>query len=736
MERYRGAAFPGFEGHLFTAQFNARKVVRHQLIRSGPTFRSVDADFITTEDPDVHFSDVLEDADGSLLAVDTGSWYTHHCPTGRIRHAPATGGLWRVRHADTPRHPDPRGHKLEWSAASVPDLTRRLNDPRHAVRERAQLELGRRTNAVSALADCLQTNRDEFVRAAAAWALGNQADERGHRVLRERLRDANDPLAPLLARIVGRWADREAEAALQSWLSEPRMDLRMAAAEALAHCGSSASTDNLLAALADSPTPFLEHALQFALEHVASTASLEAALNHSSPFVQRAALLVLDQSSRSALTAKTLVARLDAADESVRATAQRLWQRHPEWAPEARAVIHRLLTAETLREGQPELLRWLVQRFAADPIVSASLAEAARCNVVARQTRALLAMLNAPVRAWPASWRDALAAAFRSEAPEVRHAAVRLAATQTSTAWDKSLAELVARTNELLGCRLEALRAVVHRETKFDLARLELLEACFAPTNPVAMRLSAMAVLTAGQPTAAQLARIADVVRPDNLVAPAAFIALAQKTPMSPADAGPLLDFASARIERGWHLSTEQVEWLLGISRDGVKEKRERLLRAVAARAGEQLQQPADYLHLLTGGDAGRGQLIFEGKAFCSACHRVGAAGGVVGPDLTKIGAIRAGRDLVESIVWPSASFAQSYETFVATLPDGESVTGIRVPGADDTIVLRDAAGHETRLPGNAPLERARVSLMPEGLLGSLNPGEIRDLFAYLQSLR
>jgi putative membrane-bound dehydrogenase-like protein len=96
--RYRGGAFPlRFRDALFTAQFNTRKIVTHRLQRQGSTFRSEDADFLTTEDPDFHPSDVLEDFNGSLLVVDTGAWYVQHCPTGRIRKAPAQGAIYRVQ---------------------------------------------------------------------------------------------------------------------------------------------------------------------------------------------------------------------------------------------------------------------------------------------------------------------------------------------------------------------------------------------------------------------------------------------------------------------------------------------------------------------------------------------------------------------------------------------------------------------------------------------------------------
>ena len=47
-------------------------------------------------------------------------------------------------------------------------------------------------------------------------------------------------------------------------------------------------------------------------------------------------------------------------------------------------------------------------------------------------------------------------------------------------------------------------------------------------------------------------------------------------------------------------------------------------------------------------------------KAACVACHTIGYVGGHVGPDLSRVGAIRQERDLVESILYPSASFVQS----------------------------------------------------------------------------
>jgi putative heme-binding domain-containing protein len=109
-----------------------------------------------------------------------------------------------------------------------------------------------------------------------------------------------------------------------------------------------------------------------------------------------------------------------------------------------------------------------------------------------------------------------------------------------------------------------------------------------------------------------------------------------------------------------------------------------------------------------------------------------------VGPDLTKIGQVRAGRDLLESILLPSSTFAQGYEPYLAFTKDGEVRAGVISSRSADAVVLRDASGAETRLRRDAlrELRRAEESIMPEGLDRALPDAEFRDLLAYLRSLR
>ena len=79
-------------------------------------------------------------------------------------------------------------------------------------------------------------------------------------------------------------------------------------------------------------------------------------------------------------------------------------------------------------------------------------------------------------------------------------------------------------------------------------------------------------------------------------------------------------------------------------------------------------------------GDPVRGEKLFHdaSKSLCVTCHVKGEAGVDFGPDLTRIGAIRSERDLLEAIVYPSSSIVRYYELVMVQKKQGEAAGLLR----------------------------------------------------------
>ena len=85
-----------------------------------------------------------------------------------------------------------------------------------------------------------------------------------------------------------------------------------------------------------------------------------------------------------------------------------------------------------------------------------------------------------------------------------------------------------------------------------------------------------------------------------------------------------------------------------------------------------------------------------------------------------------------------SSTFAQGYEAYAVVTREGEAAAGVIARQTPAVLVLRDASGAEVQVRKDsiASMERQELSLMPEGLERALEPGDLRDLLAYLMSLR
>ena len=136
-------------------------------------------------------------------------------------------------------------------------------------------------------------------------------------------------------------------------------------------------------------------------------------------------------------------------------------------------------------------------------------------------------------------------------------------------------------------------------------------------------------------------------------------------------------------------------------------------------------------------GDAVRGRAVFEGAGDCLSCHRLQGRGLRTGPDLTRIGSLRALSALRRSLLDPSGTMRPIDRPVELVTADGTRVTGRRLNEDTYTVQILD---DEARLRSfdKADLRELRViERSPMPAYGDrLDPAELADVLAYLVSLK
>jgi putative membrane-bound dehydrogenase-like protein len=130
--------------------------------------------------------------------------------------------------------------------------------------------------------------------------------------------------------------------------------------------------------------------------------------------------------------------------------------------------------------------------------------------------------------------------------------------------------------------------------------------------------------------------------------------------------------------------------------------------------------------------DPRHGRVVFNQT--CASCHKLYGEGQLIGPDLTGSGRHDINY-LIENIVDPSALLAADFRMTLVTMTDGRVLSG-NVAGQSDRTLTLKMIGTEQAIERDqiAKIEQLPMSLMPEGLLHTLNETQVRDLFAYLMT--
>lgn len=150
-------------------------------------------------------------------------------------------------------------------------------------------------------------------------------------------------------------------------------------------------------------------------------------------------------------------------------------------------------------------------------------------------------------------------------------------------------------------------------------------------------------------------------------------------------------------------------------------------------------------------GDPAKGKTVFWETAGCSTCHMVQGRGGVLGPDLSRVGEARSADYLIDSIRQPSKELSTGmldpnnhyglplvYDTVTVVTADGHKIVG--VAKNEDTFSLQLIDTNQQPqffLKKNLrEVTHERKSLMPAYSDDMLKPAELHDLVAYLEGLR
>ncbi|MBK8001269.1 MAG: c-type cytochrome [Verrucomicrobia bacterium] len=681
--RYRGTELGAeYRDNLFATLFNLRKVTRHQLRISGASYASTDSDFVVSDNMDFHPTDVLEDADGSLLIVDTGGWYKLCCPSSQIAKGDVLGGIYRVRKTNAPK---PAGTEL---------ATRR-----------------QRLAAAPGMSDFAFN----VILRRAIWK--NQSSNVGwFREILSKNTGGNNPASPSLARLT---------------------------AEGLGKLRDRGSVGLLLAA-AETDDVALAQAAVAALIDIAAPDHIRAEMVKVGTRGQRAALIALSQIDGSQLKAGEVVPHLVSSDAELRRAASWIAGRHPEWAETLAGFFGERLLKKDLSDSERSDLQRQLAAFAKSSAVQQILAATLTNSAAASSSRldVMRAMGQAGLKETPAAWLAGVVGVLKSGDEALKRQAVTTVRSLAlpkdgNTGLATALIHVARDVKAPTEVRLEALSAVPGGVSLADGVLFEFALKNLDPALPVNTRSAAASVLVKAKLTAEQRLALADAMKSVSPLEMTRLLAAFEKA--SDEQLGLRLVEALKQAKSAG-MRADLVKTAIAGFPVAVQERAAELLNRLNADAGKQKAHLESLLTEVHGkGDIRRGQAIFNSaKAACSACHAIGYQGGKVGPDLTRISEIRSERDLLEAIVYPSASFVRSYEPMIVAMKDGEEHSGVLRREDGSEVLLATGPTSEMRI-ARADIVEMRpgaVSVMPQGLDEQLSREELADLLAFLRNTK
>ncbi|MCH8217512.1 MAG: HEAT repeat domain-containing protein [Planctomycetes bacterium] len=728
-ESYRGA--------LFSAQFNPHRIQVHQLEPDGSTFKTTDSDFMTSTDSDFYPTDLVEDADGSLLFCDTGAWYVDACPISRVAKPQITGSIYRIRPKRSKTVTDPWGLSLDLDALDAGNLMEHLSDERFRVRERVlETIVARGESMIPSLVRAVTSASDAQSRRQVVWALYRIGGDSVAQSIQKALSDSELEVRVAAIQALGELKDNGSLSALTAKLRSESALERREAATALGRIGNTSVTNALLEAVSGDIDRFEQHAIRYALIEIDDRESLRRALDSDKEWLAReSALVVLDQLKDPRVTADRAAAFLRSDEETARQTGLWVAQRHPGWSGQILELVFSFL-----RDGDAASsaqVTEVLKAYAANPIAQQFVAAKLTDESFEHRELLLDVINDAAPAEMPEPWIEALAFCLEGDDESIRTAALNVVAHRRIKPLSSRLADIADNESHPVSSRLTALSAISNPHAPLKGARLNLVLSHLQTGTEPTLRRSAATVLAHATLEETTKLRFAEAYLPtaDALILATAMQAFEGET--DPVLGNQIIDSLAQNEDARDLMTTVQLERLLDSFPESVHARASRIKEQLEERDGR-LAERFHRIEPASGkGDVGRGRKVFFGeKAVCSSCHAIGDEGGTMGPDLTSIGLVRTGHDLLEAVLFPSSSMVPDFQNYRVETAD-ELLGGIIGRETVETITLHTGAT-ESRTLGRKEIlsmEPSPISVMPEGLDAGLSDEELIDLITFLRSL-
>jgi len=724
-----------FENQLLTACFNLHSITRHKLTPHGATYKTKDTVLVSSDDLDFHPTDVIEDADGSVLIVDTGGWYKLCCPTSQLHKPDVPGAIYRLEKTGAKRHLDPRGLDIEWSSRSPKQLATLLADNRFAVRRRAIEELGTKRDADTSVSLLCQTVSEQGNHRAALnaiWAACRIAAPPARRVARLGLDHEHPRVRQAATHTVSLYPwDKTSSDRLIALLGDESLHVQRAAAEAIGRLAVEEAVPNILDRLDEDIDRTLQHSLIYALIEIgpAAASKLLPVLGEGSTKQQRAALTAIIgmRNREQALSQEELLRLLSARDSELRSLAVSIAEKRPEWS-ESFAEFYR----QAIQEDSSRLAEFRadIGTLAGQPDIDDLIVELLTKHDIEVEAKSAL-LQHVPFSA--SAIKKVLPELLRDSDSAIVATVVRkLAERKELGASLRSELLRIAKSGE---ADAETRLLAAQQMKSLDSELFAVVVGLLSGDQPARVRSLALSVLENAELEEPQLIELAKSVPTVGALELSRLLRIFEQTETSPVGTSLFASLTEANAT-----STLPPELLASLTErfgDDVAEFARPLLAASDASSRSQSERLRALLGSLPPGDIRRGQKLFHDERLaCFTCHAIGYRGGTVGPDLSRIGRTRARPDLLEAIMYPSASFVRSYEPVTVLTTDGRQLSGTIRDQSSDGLKLQLNAT-ETKIIDSDEIEEilpGKVSIMPSGLDKQLTNEQLADLLAFLES--